>query len=276
MIFPSDQVALIASRRKTQGRVPVQFVSDRQPAKLLPCRFQIGRAYRVQARRDWTVSKLAARARVEQRIQPSRARAVVSYLDAPLDATLPPTGLQITVVDVRRELLGDLTPQDARREGFRFTAEFMARWERTHGLVDPDLHVWVISFAVGDLRDQFDRPRLLTSIRHVGHVAYEVDSSGRQHWPANDDHSEDYTDRPDLAMRASSDPGEGLTEAQLKPYVRDAHLRDLARQRDSTERSHARSLAIRLKDAQKRRDADELAKIRGELELLEHQIRTAA
>jgi hypothetical protein len=43
---------------------------------------------------------------------------------------------QITVMDVRMEYLGNLSLEDARREGFRTTADFYAYWQRLYGPPD--------------------------------------------------------------------------------------------------------------------------------------------
>ena len=63
----------------------------------------------------------------------------------------------ITITDVCRERLGDISLPDARREGFRTRADFFEDWAKQRTL-DHDEMVWVISFVLGD---QADRPRLL-------------------------------------------------------------------------------------------------------------------
>lgn len=61
---------------------------------------------------------------------------------------------RLTVIEVRQEKLGEITLKDAKREGHRSTAAFVAVWLDEHGIYAADLPVWVISFARGDLTDQ--------------------------------------------------------------------------------------------------------------------------
>ncbi len=69
-----------------------------------------------------------------------------------------PATSRITITDVRQEPLGAITLRDARREGFRTTADFKAYWAELHGSFNPDETVHVVSFVLGDLTDT---PRLL-------------------------------------------------------------------------------------------------------------------
>lgn len=197
MIFQADAIDLIRQRRKTQTRRPVQL--QRPPLPEIPektCRYHPGRVYSVQ---------------------PGRGQRGV---------------LQITVMDVRQELLGAITSQDARREGFQFTSQFMQRWEHLHGLLDPEQPVWVISFAVGDQIDHFDRPRLLAAT--PGHVEYETSRPASQgakgRWriaPEAEEH-QDYTDRLDRGARGEP---EAVPANIQKLYTRDAQKRDDVRRR---------------------------------------------
>jgi hypothetical protein len=124
------------------------------------------------------------------------------------------TELYVTVFDVRQQALAEVSAIDVRREGFMFRRDFERYWERLHGGYDPDMLIWAIAFRPGDYREHFDRPRLLKATPGV-------------HAPDAVEH-QDYTDRPDLAV--AFEP-EALTEAQLKPYVREAHQRDDVRRR---------------------------------------------
>lgn len=67
-----------------------------------------------------------------------------------------PAIARITVLDVRRQRLGDLTFDDARAEGFRSRDAFFAYWTDLHGHVDQDLEVWAIRFCIAE-----DQLRLL-------------------------------------------------------------------------------------------------------------------
>ena len=55
---------------------------------------------------------------------------------------------RITVTGLRRQRLGDVTPDDARREGFDTLAEFMDAWTGIYGGWDPDQEVWVVDFVL--------------------------------------------------------------------------------------------------------------------------------
>lgn len=111
-----------------------------------------------------------------------------------------PGEIKITIMSVRQERLGDITQQDVQREGFRFAGQFRDRWTELHGHFDPDQLVWVITFAHGDRRDQFDVPRLLTPRAT----------------------REDYTATPALAMR---------DEPEAIPAALNDHYAQLARAR---------------------------------------------
>src|ERR1700752_548908 len=52
---------------------------------------------------------------------------------------------RVTLTDIRKARLGDLSLKDAKREGFVTTADFFDYWERLHGRVYRDLVVWVLS-----------------------------------------------------------------------------------------------------------------------------------
>lgn len=113
---------------------------------------------------------------------------------------------RITVTDVREERLGDISFQDARREGFRTTGDFFDYWQSLHGSVDLDLRVWVISFEPGDVTDA---PRLL--------AARSGGSGG------------DYTSNPHLAM---SDEGEAVSQAEQARFSHGASERDDQKRRE--------------------------------------------
>lgn len=195
MNFTPHELDLIHSRKKTQVRQPVALLKPPRPQILEKvCRYHEGRMYKA----------------------------------------VPPTGhprhhhLPITIMHVVAGRLGDIDQPAVRREGFMFITQYRKHWETLHGTWTVDQPVWILTFQVGDHRDQFDTPRLLASIGHVGHVEYETvpgreGGKGVHRWPAEDEHTEDYTDRTDLAMQGHADPGEGLTNTQLAPYVLAAH-----------------------------------------------------
>jgi hypothetical protein len=77
-----------------------------------PCKYRVGRTYAIQAGRG----------------KPAIAR--------------------IRILDVRTERLGEITLEDARREGFKATFQFFQYWEQLHGSVNKEQLVWVIGFAL--------------------------------------------------------------------------------------------------------------------------------
>lgn len=54
---------------------------------------------------------------------------------------------RVRVTAVRREALGAITEDDARREGFESRAAFLDYWRAMHGDVDPAQPVWVVEFV---------------------------------------------------------------------------------------------------------------------------------
>lgn len=55
---------------------------------------------------------------------------------------------RILVTDIRREYVGDITPADARAEGFADTQAFFDRWDELYGWRGRALDVWVITFRM--------------------------------------------------------------------------------------------------------------------------------
>jgi hypothetical protein len=53
---------------------------------------------------------------------------------------------RIAVADVRREKLGEITQEGARREGFPTVSAFVDYWRKLHGYVDLEQEVWRIRF----------------------------------------------------------------------------------------------------------------------------------
>lgn len=135
MIFKPELVRLIHQGKKTMTR---------RPAKPEPgstwyeggCKIKPGRVYGAQ---------------------PGRAK---------------PAALRVTVTDVHLERLGDISLDDARREGFKTREEFFAYWEQLYGRVNLDLQVWVVEFVKGDVTD---RPRLLAARPGAPHGDYVED-----------------------------------------------------------------------------------------------------
>ncbi|HET6866298.1 MAG TPA: hypothetical protein VFH80_10255 [Solirubrobacteraceae bacterium] len=189
MIFRADEIQRIRSRSKTQVRLPV--LTHPAWGFEVPCRYRPGGMYAIRRAPDWTAASLRVHQRVSQRTQPTRARAVVAYLTGPVESphvSHPrPTGLHLTVMDVRQERLGDISREDVRREGMRFAGEFETLWRRQHGAYDPAAKVWVVSFEYGDQRHKFDRDLFMKATPGV----YGLEAEEHQ----------DYTTQPALAMR---------------------------------------------------------------------------
>jgi hypothetical protein len=55
---------------------------------------------------------------------------------------------RIRVLEVRREILGIITDDGARREGFDHRVPFFRHWGDLHGSVDMEQEVWVIRFEL--------------------------------------------------------------------------------------------------------------------------------
>lgn len=86
---------------------------------------------------------------------------------------------RLLVTDLRTEPLGDLTFDDARREGFRTRDEFFERWGSRYRKVDKEQPVWVITFKLDDR----ETVRLLHKFSERGytterHEAMEDESEG--------------------------------------------------------------------------------------------------
>jgi len=64
------------------------------------------------------------------------------------------TGHKILITRVRRQRLGDITPEEAQAEGGYTVEEFKEVWRRINGVWDPDEEVVVYEFRV------VDQPRL--------------------------------------------------------------------------------------------------------------------
>ena len=64
----------------------------------------------------------------------------------------------VLIDDVYQQRLGEMTEDDARREGRYTLAEFRTLWEEMNGSWDPDLEVWVVEFrrVPPDMVDRLD------------------------------------------------------------------------------------------------------------------------
>jgi hypothetical protein len=121
---------------------------------------------------------------------------------------------RITVMEVRQEKLEEITLRDARREGFRTTADFKDYWTDLHGSFEPEQLVHVISFELGD---HTDTPRLLAARPGAPHG--------------------DYVSVAALALRGSAEEPSSLwqrkwsSEARIAESEASRHLWDEKRQK---------------------------------------------
>lgn len=135
-----------------------------------------------------------------------------------------------------------LTPTAAQACGYRTVRALQEAWFAAHPRTPIAQYV---RFTLGDLRDR-DR-----------YLAWTGRAGG------------DYTSNPARAIDRDApvplDVQQRLTRA--------AHLKDVERLAHTTEIQHARSLTIRLKEALRRGDADELRRVRHEIEFIEQRMK---
>jgi hypothetical protein len=232
MIFQPELVEQIKQSKKTTTRRPVKYAND---GSIVDCRYKPMHAYRVQ---------------------PGRGMHGVE---------------QITVTDVKLGRLGDMTYQDARREGFRTRAgigdlpAFVAYWTMLYGSHNPDQEVWVISFALGDLSDT-DRwlasgsppqtcaatlPNGKRCKRAFSGPDEKVCKCGARRPPERLD-DRGYTT---VASRGLKGEKPAIPEALQTQYVKDAHKRESVR---TVEPIHGRIARLRSETSGMEREITEL------------------
>lgn len=152
---------------------------------------------------------------------------------------------RITILgEPRQERLGDISLDDARREGFRTREEFREYWAGLYGSHDPERLVWVLSFAKGDCTD---RPHLLAA---------------RPGGPEGD-----YTSIPARAVRGEGEAVERRLLEREAQKSRERHGGVVAAER---ERLLAAVGAVRLEAARQNAGS---AMVRKRLKSIEHQLR---
>jgi hypothetical protein len=114
MIFSPDLCELILAGEKTVTRRPVKFIPGTLtiPVPFAPCRYLPG---------------------IDYAIQPGRGKKSLG---------------RIRVKSVIRQEVGEITPNDARREGFSGRLGFVDRWKLLYGCWLPEVQVWRIEFEL--------------------------------------------------------------------------------------------------------------------------------
>jgi len=58
------------------------------------------------------------------------------------------TDIEIEILKRYSQKLGEISPQDVRKEGYASLEKFKAAWIKIHGRWEPDLEVWVYEFEL--------------------------------------------------------------------------------------------------------------------------------
>lgn len=164
-----------------------------------------------------------------------------------------PQTCRITVLEARRERLGDITHEDARAEGFLTTQAFFDYWRGLYGDVDHDQDVWVLRFRLGDP----ERPLFL----------------------AGQTQQSDYTFEKSKAPKGEPEVTDDETTAR---FVVESRARALSERRAERLKTQARTLQKRLREATVRAEregvdiTENLARLHEELENIERKRREEA
>lgn len=159
MIFKPELAKKVRMGAKTMTRRPIKDTDWDNTLSRYTCRYKPGRAYA---------------------IQPGRGKPSIGRL---------------TVLEVHRETVGQITFKDAKREGFATTDEFKEYWAAMYGgTFNPDTEVWVISFRLGDWTEK-SQHRLLAATPSA---------------PGGD-----YTTEPGLALKGEPEAVTETEQAQI-------------------------------------------------------------
>ncbi|MFZ1927372.1 MAG: hypothetical protein WAU42_14690 [Solirubrobacteraceae bacterium] len=129
---------------------------------------------------------------------------------------------RILIREVRTERLGDVTLDDARREGCRTTTELLGRWEAKYGTLDLATDVLVISFIKGEREKE----------RYLRATPPRFDPTAEDRPETDDDRG--YTTNPSRGI-----PGRSVDDATLAKFAKDADLKRRAHAAaEQLDRSH--------------------------------------
>jgi len=62
------------------------------------------------------------------------------------------TDIEIEILRRYTQKLGEISPEDVRKEGYSSLEEFKATWIEIHGRWDADLEVWVYEFKLAQMK----------------------------------------------------------------------------------------------------------------------------
>lgn len=249
LMFKPALIREIVRGKKTMTR---RLVKHDKAGTLRDCRYKIGRTYAVQ---------------------PGRGK--------------PSDGTRVLITDVRTELLGEISFDDARAEGFRTTDDFKRYWVRLHDEAWLERQAQAADVPAADLDDELLDARFLE--RHaellVWVIAFELSVDEvlylHRHTAGG------YTTNPAEAMR-----GDAGTPREIAPpaavvdrYASEAAKRDTERRQHVVDQalevagsSRPRRLAVLEKLAEES-DVDvsnQLRAIERRLEAVEQKIRRSS
>lgn len=62
---------------------------------------------------------------------------------------------KILITDIYQQYLGDITPEDVKKEGFTTKKEFKEIWTDIYGEYAPEMYIWVVEFRYIDPTETF-------------------------------------------------------------------------------------------------------------------------
>ena len=100
------------------------------------------------------ISKIREGAKTQTRRlkQPKLTIGKTYYLRENYRSTLPE---QIMVTDIFQQFLGDISPEEAQKEGLTTEQNFIDTWTEIYGYYDPAELIWVVEFQYIDSTEMF-------------------------------------------------------------------------------------------------------------------------